>query len=68
MLHPGKAVKVDVYLSESANAPKDAPIQLSIVDTKEQIVRLVPVLDRVVEEGVVASSPVEAMRYMRKKA
>src|SRR5579863_9833658 len=44
---------------------KDAPIQLSIVDTTEQIARLVPFLDAVVEEGVVASSAIEAIRYSR---
>ncbi len=42
---------------------KDAPIQLSIVDTEQQIARLVPFLDTVVEEGVVASSTVTAFRY-----
>ena len=47
---------------------KDAPIQLSIVDTTEQIARLVPFLDAVVEEGVVASSAIEAIRYSRAKA
>ncbi len=44
---------------------KDAPIQLSIVDTEEQIARLIPFLDAVVEEGVVASSTVKAVRYTR---
>jgi PII-like signaling protein len=44
---------------------KDAPIQLSIVDTTEQIARLIPFLDAVVEEGVVASSAIEAIRYSR---
>lgn len=33
---------------------KDAPIQLSIVDTEEQINRLVPVLDAMLEEGLLA--------------
>jgi hypothetical protein len=42
---------------------KDAPIQLTIVDTEEQIARLIPFLDKVVEEGVIASSTVEAIRY-----
>jgi PII-like signaling protein len=42
---------------------KEAPIQLSIVDTEQQIARLVPFLDTVVEEGVVASSIVTAFRY-----
>src|ERR1700685_674533 len=37
---------------------KDAPIQLSIVDTEEQIARLLPFLDAMVEEGLVATSPV----------
>jgi uncharacterized protein len=45
------------------NFSKDAPIQLSIVDTEEQIGRLIPFLDSVVEEGVVASSTVTALRY-----
>ena len=47
---------------------KDAPIQLSIVDTEEQIAALIPFLDAVVEEGVVASSIVEAIRYTRARA
>jgi PII-like signaling protein len=43
----------------------DAPIQLSIIDTEEQIAKLIPFLDKVVEEGLVASSSVEAIRYTR---
>ena len=44
---------------------KDAPIQVTIIDTEEQIDRLLPFLDSVVEEGVVASSSVEAIRFRR---
>jgi hypothetical protein len=44
---------------------KDAPIQLSIVDSEAQIARLIPFLDAVVEEGVIASSTVEAICYTR---
>jgi len=44
---------------------KDAPIQLSIVDTEEQIARLVPFLDAMVENGLVATSSVEVVRYTR---
>ena len=47
---------------------KDAPIQLSIVDTEEQIARLIPFLDAVVQEGLVATSAVQAIRYTRAKA
>ena len=42
---------------------KDAPIQLSIIDTEEQIARLLPFLDAMVEEGLVATSTVEVVRY-----
>jgi PII-like signaling protein len=44
---------------------KDAPIQLSIIDTEEQIGKLVPYLDVMVEEGLVATSTVEVVRYSR---
>jgi hypothetical protein len=42
---------------------KDAPIQLSIIDTEEQIGKLIPYLDTMVEEGLVATSTVEVIRY-----
>lgn len=44
---------------------KDAPIQLSIIDTEEQIGKLLPFLDAMVEEGLVATSVVEVIRYSR---
>jgi len=47
---------------------KDAPIQLSVIDTEEQIGRLIPFLDEMVDEGLVASSPVEVIRYSRDPA
>ena len=47
---------------------KDAPIQLSIIDTEERIAALLPFLDQVVEEGLVAASPVEVIRYMHTAA
>ena len=42
---------------------KDAPIQMSIIDTEEQISKLIPYLDAMVEEGLVAASAVEVIRY-----
>jgi PII-like signaling protein len=45
---------------------KDAPIQMSIIDTEEQIARLTPFLDAMVEEGLVAASTVEVVRYSRR--
>ncbi len=44
---------------------KDAPIQLSIIDTEAQIAKLIPFLDTMVEEGLVAASTVDVIRYSR---
>lgn len=44
---------------------QDAPIMLSIVDTEEQVQKLLPHLDRMVEEGLIAMSRVEVIRYSR---
>ena len=43
----------------------DAPIMLSIVDKEEQINRLIPHLDAMVEEGLIVMSDVEVIRYTR---
>jgi uncharacterized protein len=44
---------------------KDAPIMLSIIDTEEQISKLIPHLDAMVDEGLVALSRVEVIRFSR---
>lgn len=44
---------------------KDAPIMLSVIDTQEQIARLIPHLDKMVDEGLIATSHVEVIRYSR---
>ena len=44
---------------------KDAPITLSIIDTEEQIAELILHLDEMIEEGLMAMSRVEVIRYSR---
>jgi uncharacterized protein len=44
---------------------RDAPIMMSIVDTEAQIARLIPQLEAMVGEGLIASSSVEVIRLMR---
>ena len=44
---------------------KDAPIMLSIIDSEEQIHKLIPHLDAMVEEGLIAMSSVDVIRYSR---
>ena len=60
----GSRIRRSGYWSRS----KDAPIQMSIVDTAAQIAMLVPHLDKMVGEGVVVASTVEAIRYSREGA
>jgi hypothetical protein len=47
---------------------QDAPIMLSIIDGEEQIARLLPQLDEMVDEGLIAISDVEVIRYSRSAA
>jgi uncharacterized protein len=42
----------------------DRPIMVSVIDTEEKIKSLVPVLDEMVDEGLIAMSEVEVIRYV----
>ncbi len=44
---------------------KDAPMMVSIIDTEEQISELLPHLDAMVGEGLIAASKVQVIRYTR---
>ena len=46
---------------------KDAPIVLNIIDTEEQIANLVPHLDAMVNEGLIATSRVDVIRFFRQE-
>jgi uncharacterized protein len=46
---------------------RDAPIMLSIIDKDEQIQKLIPHLDVMVEEGLIAISNVEVIRFVRQE-
>ena len=47
---------------------RDAPIMVSVIDREEQISKLLPYLDTMVEEGLIAMSRVEVIRYSRAPA
>lgn len=44
---------------------RDAPIMVSVIDTEENIARLLPHLDAMVGEGLIAASTVQVTRYSR---
>ncbi|MGC2110849.1 MAG: DUF190 domain-containing protein [Candidatus Korobacteraceae bacterium] len=53
--------------SHVLHVSSDAPIPIQIVDTAENIQRLVPALDEMVEEGLIAMSDVEVNKYVHQE-
>lgn len=45
----------------------DAPILVQIIDTAENIQRLLPALDEMVQEGLIAMSDVEVIKYVHQE-
>lgn len=45
----------------------DAPVMVSIVDSEENIRKLIPVLDEMVDEGLMAMSDVEVIKYVHQE-
>ena len=45
----------------------DAPIMVSVVDTHENIQKLIPTLDQMVDDGLIAISDVEVIKYVHQE-
>jgi uncharacterized protein len=45
----------------------DHPIMISVIDTEERIRTLLPLLDEMVDEGLIAMSNVEVIRYVHQE-
>jgi PII-like signaling protein len=45
----------------------DSPILIQVIDTEENIRRLVPALDEMVAEGLIAMSDVEVIKYVHQE-
>ncbi len=63
----GFGASARIYHARSLSFSKDAPIMAIVVDTEEQIQKLIPHLDQMIEGGLVAISNVNAIRYSRLK-
>jgi len=42
----------------------DAPVMVSVVDSEEKIRKLIPILDEMVDEGLIPMSDVEVIKYV----
>jgi hypothetical protein len=45
----------------------DRPIMVSVIDTEQNINKLLPALDEMVDEGLIAISDVEVIRYVHQE-
>lgn len=45
----------------------DRPIMVSVIDTEEKVKTLIPALDEMVDEGLIAMSEVEVIRYVHQE-
>src|SRR5580658_2961734 len=59
----GFGASARIYHARSLSISKNAPIMVTVIDREDQIQKLLPHLDRMISGGLVASSPVEAIRY-----
>jgi PII-like signaling protein len=46
----------------------DAPIMVSVIDSEEKIQKLIPHLDQMVADGLIAMSEVEVIKYVHQNA
>ena len=63
----GFGASARIYHARSLSFSKEVPIMVSVIDTEDQIQKLIPYLDRMIAGGLVASSTVKAIRYSRSK-
>jgi|SRR5215472_2872416 len=42
----------------------DAPIMVSVIDTEDKVQKLIPFLDEVVDQGLIAMSAVDVIKYV----
>ena len=63
----GFGASARIYHARSLSFSKLAPVMVTVIDTEEQIQKLIPYLDQMIEGGLVASSAVEVTRYTREQ-
>ncbi|MGA7707306.1 MAG: DUF190 domain-containing protein [Acidobacteriaceae bacterium] len=62
----GYGTSTRIHRASLWSLSKDAPIMVSVIDTEEQLNKLIPHLDTMVTEGLIATSNVEVIRYFRR--
>jgi uncharacterized protein len=60
----GYGASTIIRRSHLLSVSHDAPIMVTIVDVEEKIRKLIPALDEMVDEGLIAMSDVEVIKYV----
>lgn len=60
----GYGASTIIRRSHLLSVSHDAPIMVTIVDVEERILKLIPALDEMVDEGLIAMSNVEVIKYV----
>ena len=63
----GYGASTRIRRSHLLQLSRDAPILVQIIDTRENIQRLIPALDEMVSEGLIAMSDVEVIKYVHQE-
>ncbi len=53
-----------IHRSHLLSFSHEAPLMVSVVDSEEKIQKLIPFLDEVVDQGLIATSEVEVIKYV----
>jgi uncharacterized protein len=53
-----------IHRSHILSFSHDSPVMVSVIDSEEKIQRLLPFLDEVVDQGLIAMSDVEVIKYV----
>jgi uncharacterized protein len=61
----GFGASARIYHARSLSISKNAPVTVNVIDTEEQIEKLLPHLDQMIVGGLVVSSTVDVIRYSR---
>ena len=53
-----------IHRSRVLSFSHDAPLMVGVIDSEEKIERLIPFLDQVVDQGLIAMSEVDVVKYV----
>ena len=53
-----------IHRSHLLSFSSDAPIMVSVIDSEDKVQKLIPYLDEMVDQGLIAMSEVEVIKYV----